>query len=354
MSGVDIEWADVFLRQTQFGPTEGSVFLQETRPEGKHYDYDVESAGVAAFAQTEFDVGERLIVIAGLRAEYLHYDYVNNMLDGNTRDDGTPCGFGGCLYTRPADRSNSFTDVAPKLGARWRLGDASTLYANLARGFRAPQMTELYRLQSGQLVSDLDSETIDSLEVGVRHAAANSRIDAAAFVMQKRDSVYRDSGGFNVSGGRSRHHGIEFAWDWQAHERWLVSLHGTLANHKYDFDALATGGGVFVSGRDIDTAPRWQGGARLRFDATESVATTLEWVSLGRYYLEPSNAHSYPGHDLVNLRASWQATDDLQLSLRLNNVADTKVADRADYAFGNYRYFPARGRELFVRLSYRP
>ena len=39
-----------------------------------------------------------------LRAERTHYDYDNRMLDGNTRDDGSACGFGGCLYTRPADR----------------------------------------------------------------------------------------------------------------------------------------------------------------------------------------------------------------------------------------------------------
>ncbi|MDH3585682.1 MAG: hypothetical protein OEQ30_01200 [Gammaproteobacteria bacterium] len=32
--------------------------------------------------------------------------------------------------------------------------------------------------------------------------------------------------------------------------------------------------------------------------------------------------------------------------------ADRDVADRADYAFGNYRYFPGRGRELFVEFRY--
>ena len=35
---------------------------------------------------------------------------------------------------------------------------------------------------------------------------------------------------------------------------------------------------------------------------------------------------------------------------RLNNVSDERYADRADYAFGDYRYFPGRGRELFVEL----
>ena len=90
------------------------------------------------------------------------------MLTGNTREDGTPCGFGGCVYTRPADRVDSFLNLAPNASVTWRLADSTHLYASLARGFRVPQTTELYRLQSGQLVSDLDSETIDSLELGVR------------------------------------------------------------------------------------------------------------------------------------------------------------------------------------------
>ena len=166
--GVDIEWSDLFLKQTQDGPTQGSDFLVETRPEGKHYDYDVTSYAVAPYIQTEFQVNEKLTLNAGLRAEHLRYDYNNRMLNGNTRDDGTVCGFGGCLYSRPADRTDSFTNLAPKFALNFLLDAQTSLYANLSRGFRAPQATELYRLQSGQQVADLDSERLDSFEIGVR------------------------------------------------------------------------------------------------------------------------------------------------------------------------------------------
>jgi len=37
---------------------------------------------------------------------------------------------------------------------------------------------------------------------------------------------------------------------------------------------------------------------------------------------------------------------------RVNNLTDRAYADRADYAFGNYRYFPGRGRTLFVEARY--
>jgi outer membrane receptor protein involved in Fe transport len=352
VAGLDLEWADVYLRQTQFGETEGSDFLRETRPEGKHYDYRVQSAGAAAFAQTEFPVSERLALSAGLRVEHVKYDYDNRMLDGNTRDDGTPCGFGGCLYTRPGDRSDTFSNIAPKLGGRLKLGKAMVAYANAARGFRAPQMTELYRLQSGQLVSDLKSESIDSLEAGVRTVRDDWEFDASFFVMRKKDSVYRDANGYNVSGGRSRHRGVEIAWDWQLHESWRFSVDGTYALHQYDFDAVAARGETFASGNDVDSAPRWLGSAGLNFDAGGRVAADLQWVAVGPYYLDAENRHSYPGHGLLNLRARIELADEVSLAVRLNNVTDRLVADRADFAFGTYRYFPGRRREVFVELRF--
>ena len=47
-------------------------------------------------------------------------------------------------------------------------GAAFTLYALAGNGFRPPQATELYRLQSGQNVADLDSEEVTSYEIGGR------------------------------------------------------------------------------------------------------------------------------------------------------------------------------------------
>ena len=354
VAGFDLEWADVFLKQTQFGETEGSDFLRETRPEGKHYDYEVEGVTAAAFVQTEFAVSERLALNAGLRAEHVRYDYDNRMLDGNTRDDGTPCGFGGCLYTRPADRSDTFNNVAPKLGGLLRLGGDTVAYVNAARGFRAPQMTELYRLQSGQLVSDLDSEAIDSLETGIRTAGDSWQVDASLFLMRKKNSVYRDANGFNVTGGRSRHRGVELSWDWQLHDYWRVTAEGTYALHQYDFDVVAARGETFVSGNDVDSAPRWFGNAELSFDAGGRVGAALQWVATDGYYLDAENQHTYPGHNILNFRLGFEVSNKLSINLRLNNVTDRLIADRADFAFGNYRYFPGRGRELFVQFRIAP
>ena len=95
------------------------------------------------------------------------------------------------------------------------------------------------------------------------------------------------------------------------------------------------------------------GSAEIGYDGGGRLRAALQWVSMGRYFLDAENRFDYPGHDLLNLRAAFDATDRLTITARLNNIADRAMADRADYAFGNYRYFPGRGRELFVEFRYR-
>ncbi len=353
-AGMDLEWSRLFLLQTQDGPAGGSPRNRATRPEGRHYDYEVASRVAAPFVQVEYRAGERLALGAGLRLEHIQYDYRNRMLAGNTREDGTPCGFGGCLYTRPEDRTDRFTRIAPKLSASYRLSAQTRAFASLARGFRVPQALELYRLQNGQRVADLDAERIDSLELGLRTVSRDWSGEFTAYAMRKRDSVFRDSDGFNVSGARSRHAGLEASAEWRMGPAWTFSAAATRARHTYDFDYRSSRGESFVSGNDVDTAPRWFGSAELRFEPSARLRLGLQWTAIGPYFLDAGNRHRYGGHSLVNLRAGFGLAPRLDLVLRLNNVTERAYADRADFGGGNYRYLPGRGRELFLELRYLP
>ena len=123
--GAQVEWMRGELREHQDGPTIGSAFLVATRPQGTHYDYEVDSSMAAAFYDLTWSFSGRTSLVHSLRVERLAYDYDNNATVGNTRDDGTTCGFGGCLYTRPASREDTFTDVAGRIGIHWELDDRS-------------------------------------------------------------------------------------------------------------------------------------------------------------------------------------------------------------------------------------
>ncbi len=354
-TGIDLEWAQGTLTEFQEKPLEtGSAFLKETRPQGYHYDYEVVATTLAGWIQWQHKLRPDLELTAGLRAEHLTYDYDNRMLDGNTRDDGTECGFGGCLYTRPADRNDSFTNISPELGLSYDLNDQQMLYLRAARGYRAPQATELYRLQKGQTVADLDSETLDSVELGIKGFTEQFSYELTAYAMRKQNFIFRDANGFNISDGKTRHLGLESLLQWQITDAWAINGNLSWAQHEYDFNRELGRGEIILKGNEIDTAPPWLGGLRLQWQSSTRRAIEAEWVYQGGYYLDAANAHRYSGHSLLNLRG-WMAIADSRhtISLRLTNLLDERYAERADYAFGNYRYFPGAGRRISVEWQYR-
>lgn len=354
VAGLDLELADSFLFQQQDGPTtDGSPAANLIRPAGRHYDYEVGSAVVAAYAHGERRIGERWHATAGVRAEAVNYDYDNRMLAGNTDENGVPCGASGCLYSRPADRTDAFFNVAPKLGVSLELGDSLLAYASASVGFRPPEMTELYRLQRAQRVADLGSERLDALELGLKGAWEPLDLSLAVFDMDKRNVILRESNGFNVDNGRTSHRGIEYQLRWRPLEGWALSGAGTYARHRYEFSRAVEGGERIVDGNDVDTAPRHLHRAAVAWQPAAAWAFEAEWLSVGAYWLDAANAHRYPGHELLNLRARWLPARDWSVTLRLNNALDRDYADRADFAFGTYRYFPGRDRTLFAEVAWR-
>jgi outer membrane receptor protein involved in Fe transport len=352
-TGLDLEFADSFLYQAQDSPTTGgSEVANAIRPAGRHYDYDVRSSVAALYGQLERQFGGRWHITAGLRAEYVGYDYDNRMLAGNTDEDGVPCPYGGCLYSRPADREDSFFDVAPKLSVGLDLREGLFAYATAVSGFRPPEATELYRLQRQQARADLDSEQIDSLELGLKGAWPRLDFAVAVYTMRKDDVVLRESNGFYVGDGRTSHRGFEYQLGWQLLSSLELRAAGSFARHRYEFSRAVEAGEQITKGDDIDTAPRQMHNFRLEWTPTAALRAEAEWQVLGEYWLDASNQHRYPGHELLNLRLGWQLPGGWTAFLRLMNALDRDYADRADFAFGNYRYFPGRGRSLFAEIQW--
>jgi outer membrane receptor protein involved in Fe transport len=348
-SGLDLEIAEGYLKETQAGDS-GVPSI----PPGKHYDYEAQSFLLAPFAQLSVPIADAWSVQLGLRAEYMLYAYDNRMIDGNMRDDGTPCTPAPCRFNRPADRSDDFLNVAPSTGLLYRIAPQLAAYLNLARGFRPPQATELYRLQAQQSVADLDSETLDSAEFGLHWQTGISRVELAAFAMKKRHFIFQDSSRANVSDGKTRHLGMELQADLRLPSGLYGGFAGTYAKHTYAFSATTPGGEAIVSGSDIDTAPRTLASARLGYERS-ALRAEIEWAEIGSYYLDAGNLTTYSGHNLFNLRGAWRATKHWSIVLRVNNLSDKLYAERADFVSfpsPTYRYFPGREREAYLEVAF--
>ncbi len=359
--GLDLEWFAGFLDEFQENPVDSpSAFLVETRPAGAHYDYDVTGFSVSQWLRFEHQFAGRINLDAGLRLQWLGYDYDNNLLDGNTRDDGTVCGFGGCLFTRPADRSDDFFNAAPSLIVSGPVAEQHRWQARAARGFRPPQATELYRLQSGQTVADLNSEKLDSISAGLigsSAAAVGNRArwtySVTGFYQYARDQIFRNSDGFNISDAETRAIGVEWQASWALQDNLLARISGSYADHEYASDSAAGAGENIVAGNQVDTAPLWQAYAQLDWQPQSRLNVGVDFEWLDGYFLNAANTATYPGHALVHLRASWQVHPEWQLHARVRNVFNNRYAERADFAFGNFRYFPGQGTTVFAGISWR-
>ncbi|WP_158272079.1 TonB-dependent receptor [Marinicauda salina] len=333
MAGVDLDWTRGYLFEDQTRPTLGP-FIQ-----GVHYDYEIDALVVAGFVQGRLDVGDSLAIEGGARLETTAYDYDNLTADGAVG-----------RYLRPADRSDDYTTVAPHLGFTYDASENIQLFGRAARGVRAPQTAELYRLQPGQVIEGIDPETLDSLEAGVRVGLPrDGRIEVTGFVMEKENVFFRDADGFNVTDGATDHVGVEV--DLHAPITDTLAVRGSLtwADHEYAFDRPVGRSSESISdGAQVDTAPEWLWNARLIWTPVETATAELEWVHVGEYFLDAANSASYEGHDVINVRGRYALRDGLEVFAAIRNAGDVRYAERADFAFGGYRYFPGEPRSVSI------
>jgi len=101
----------------------------------------------------------------------------------------------------------------------------------------------------------------------------------------------------------------------------------------------------------VDTAPDTLAHMRVNVWPKEGISTELEWRHVGSYFTNPGNSQEYPGHDIFVARGRFEISDGITLFGRIDNLFDAKYADRADFAFGNERYFPGRPQTVFLGIE---
>ena len=333
--------------------TTSSAFNNATRPQGKHYDYQVDSFVYAIFAGIEdFYINDDLNLFADARAEFIEYDYSNNMISGNTREDGTNCGFGGCYYNRPADRTDNFNEISARIGLITNFEEIN-YFAQISLGFRPPQINEAYRLQKKQNVTTLDSETLTMLELGSRYEWDSIMGSISVYKSKKKNSIFRDAENFIVDNGKTNHKGIELSLDWIANANNTFSTNITYGDHKYDFETDTSMREKIRIGNQIDTAPRLMANLLWDLNLNNNSSLVFEVEHMSSYYTDAANLHKYEGHTLYHARYNQKLSESLKTYLRIDNISDKAYAERADFnAFGGDRYFPGLPREIYIGLEY--
>ena len=335
--GSDIEFTEGKLSEFQeakdvsFGP-------RLAYPQGPHYDFSIDSKILSLYFNTEWLLNERAVLTAGVRAENVEYDYKTNI----------PSGTKGRIQVSP-NRSDDFTNISLKTSFSYMLKENNFLFTNLSIGNRAPQVTDLYRIQSKQVPGGADSEKLESFEIGIRGISIGGlEYEIVGYTMKKEDYFFRDSQGFNVENGVTKHNGIEFNYLKTFGDNFEISGSLSFADHEYDFNHTPN---KIVKGNTIDSAPKELANTRFTYISEMGGKFELEWIRVGDYPINESNAHNYEGHDIFNLRLKRDLISKTSIGLTVRNLTDERYATRADYAFGSYRYFVGNEREFYFSLE---
>jgi iron complex outermembrane recepter protein len=333
LAGVDLDRSTMSLTETQSIPTVG------TFPQGVHYDYDVDAFTRAAYAQATWRPNEDWSLTLGARGEQIDYEYDNHAQDG---------GFG--RFLRAPDREDDFSVLTARFNVVRRFDGGAIAYANYTTGARPPQATDLYSLQTTQTPGEQDVEDIASTEAGLRLPIGDAHVGFVIYDMHKRHGSFRNANGLTVTDTRTAHRGVEL--EFEAPLLTGLSLSGWIsyADHTYDFDSPADD---IANGARIESAPEWTSALQLLWRPTSTTELELGWQHIGDYITEASGEHEYPGHDVFSLRAAWEVTASAEVFASVRNLTNTDYAERADFAFGNDRYFPGEDRAFSfgVRIS---
>jgi outer membrane receptor protein involved in Fe transport len=104
----------------------------------------------------------------------------------------------------------------------------------------------------------------------------------------------------------------------------------------------------------MEDAPRDLGNIVLSWAAAPLGGSllSLEYSRIGKYWMDAENTHRYPGHDLLNVRASAPVAGRFVLFGRLTNVTDERYAESAAYTAARGEEFaPGLPRALYLGVE---
>ncbi|QRN96192.1 TonB-dependent receptor [Archangium violaceum] len=290
-------------------------------------DEDVMSLGL--FAQEEWELRERLTLVAGAR-----YDVSRYGVEDFLKEDGDGTG------------TRTFQQPTGRLGLIWAPRPEVSVFANVSQAFEAPTTTEL-AVQPGSgggLSRDLKPQHSDGVELGARgHLWGRLRYDVALFAVFIRDGLVRfeDETGraYFRNTGRSRHMGAEVALETKVTEELRVrAAYNALQATFRDY----TSQGKQLRGKSIPGIPAHQVSAEAVYQHASGARAAVEVFSAGGLYADDANTVREHTAWVVNARLGHHfqlGVFEVSPFLGLQNLLSARYSDNVRVNASRGRYF---------------
>jgi iron complex outermembrane receptor protein len=287
-------------------------------------DDSTEEQVYALYGEMKFKVSDPLTMTLNGRYDRIELDYTDN-------NPG---------WSDPSG-SRNFDITSWRLGGNYAVSDNLDWYANIATGFRAPNVEQLFTGDyntSGvtQANPDLDPEQAVNLELGLRTKAdllgMPLDIDLAVFQINRKDFIMSTSGQYtgpstdvvsifdNIGGVRNR--GLELAVAADISKRWSWNLAYTYIDAEFtEYDAynLMTCGfspapGVCASwdgttydntGNTVPRVPKHHLNLSLNYHPNSSWTFSAEMDTQSSYYADELNWFKIDGRTVFNVLANY-------------------------------------------------
>ena len=340
IGGFDAEYTQSSLLYNQ-------DFDIDTFVTGPLYDYDVTYMAIAPYAHVEYDVTKKLMLTAGLRYDYNHYKYDNNLEDDSYDASGT--------IFRPADRSDSFDHLSPKLALSFHPVANTEIYARYANGFRIPQASRLYSMKAGYEDVTLDPETSNTYEIGVKKEfTKKTSLELSMYYMTIDNTITRYTNDttdeyYYDNGGSTIHQGIEATLRAQMTQEWATKIAYSYSKHNYDNDPT-------YGDNEMQQAPRTLVNVRLFYTPTYLHGLTVmgEWQHTSQWWMDDAHSVSeYKGYDVGNLKVDYIVNKQLSVFAKVTNITDERYAVMANYSYHSDSYTPGDPRQFYAGVSYK-
>jgi outer membrane receptor protein involved in Fe transport len=345
IAGTDVDYTSGSRTDTQILPVRNGRFYVSYTDLDTIYDFKAKALTLSPYVHGEWQITDRLRATAGVRYDYTHYDYTNNLTTVvNPRDP----------HNRPPSQSFDYNNFTPKAGLTYNIvPDQLNAFFSYRQAFRVPTTTQLFRPGTSSHSTDLKPVKAESFEVGLRGAWERVSFDLSLYTMKIEDDILVFTN--NATGvrdiqnsGDTRHKGVEIGVTVAITDNLDASVaYARTDNHFIEWFPVAT---ADLSGNKINRSPKDIGNARLAWRPSFLNGGRFEvsWEHAGKYFMDDDNTQVYEGHDLMHLAANMFVVNNVELFLRLHNVTNARYATNSRYtAFGGQELKPGLPRTLF-------
>lgn len=327
-----------------------------------NYQRDIyfKSSNVAAFAENIFRIGDKFLLIPGIRYEWLE--------GSSSGRNGYTTG-GAPIILQNITRNRSF--MLAGLGIEYHITNTTEVYANISQAYRPIQFANLQAPPTTDVVdTDLKDAKGYNIDLGYRGKIKNFlQFDVSGFYLQYNNRV----GTITVNGtpsyrlitnvGSSTSKGFEGYIEFNPARAFGKSNNTELiifgsygyTNAQYSGDHKDAN----TKGKKVENAPTniFRGGITggyKTFLLTAQLSHVGETFSDANNTVTPSangNTGRIPAYTVTDLTASYKFSKGLNIKAGINNLFDEKYFTRRAGGYPGPGALPADGRTFFISVG---